>query len=158
MLFAVGVFLGCVAGLVAAMTLGVAGRSVFNRQAVPMIVSLLALVVGGVALVESTRSRGHDAPAGLPVVSTAPAAKATTSVPSTAPEDAVAAGLVRVPNVLRLPEATALSLVRKAGLVTNVDSIALANVPAGYVMSQSPLPESTAPPGTTVNLQVSARA
>jgi hypothetical protein len=158
MLFAVGVFLGCVAGLAAAMALGVGGRSVFNRQAVPMIVSLVALVVGGVALVESTRSQGHETPAGLPVVSTVPATTSTTSVPAAAPDGAAGAGVVRVPSVRGLTEATALSLLQKAGLQSNVDAIPLANVPAGYVITQSPLPESTAPPGTTVNLQVSARA
>jgi hypothetical protein len=158
MLFAVGVFLGCVAGLVAAITLGLPGRAGLNRQAVPTIVSLLALVVGGVALVESTRSHEHDAPAGASVASTVPVTDSTTSVPTTPPQGTDGTSLVRVPDVLKMRETDALSILAKAGFQTSVDALPLANVPAGYVMSQSPLPESNAPTGTTVNLQVSARA
>jgi PASTA domain len=157
MLFAVGVFIGCVAGLVAALALDVSMRLVFARQALPVIVALLALVVASVALVESTHSHGgRTSAAAATVTTTVPALAPSSTAPTT--DAATAGGDVRVPNVLRLPEKNAVTILTQAGFQASVDSISLANVPAGYVMSQSPLPDSTAPPGTTVNLQISARA
>jgi hypothetical protein len=156
-LFAVGVFIGCLAGLAAALSLDVSRRFVFERQTAPMVLALLALVVGCVALVESTRAHNdHTTPAAVAAPTTDPDPTSTTLPPETDATDTV--GGVRVPNVLRLPEASALTILSHAGLTANVDTISLANVPAGFVMSQSPLPETTASAGTTVNLQVSARA
>ncbi len=159
MLFAVGVFIGCVAGLVAALALSLPDRMFFAKQTVPIIIALVALVLGSVALVESTRSHdSNPAPAAIATATTVPPAPPTSSAatPTTGARDPN--GDIQVPNVLKLKEADALSIIQQSGLQSNVDTISLANVPSGFVMSQSPLPGSTAPPGTTVNLQISAPA
>jgi hypothetical protein len=159
-LFAVGVFIGCVAGLVAALALSLPDRMFFAKQTVPVIIALAALVVGSVALVESTRSRGSTASAIAPPPTTTTVPSPPSSVPAPPSTTGVTApsGDLKVPNVLRLTENDALTTLSHAGFQANVESIALANVPSGYVMSQAPLPESSAPPGTTVSLQVSAGA
>jgi hypothetical protein len=158
MLFAVGVFIGCVAGLVVALALSIPDRMFFAKQTVPVIIALVALVVGSVALVESTRSHGSTAAAGVPSPTTvSPTTTPVTSPPSTTPVTAPS-GDLKVPNVLRLTENDALAKLSQAGFQASVETIALANVPSGYVMSQAPLPDSTAPPGTTVSLQISAGA
>jgi hypothetical protein len=128
------------------------GRSLLRRQALPTIIALVALVCSVIALVESTRS---DRSSG---VARAGPTTTTAAPTTTAPADTTTRASTSVPRVLGLSETDAVAMLRRAGFQFSVETLALANVPTGYVISQSPLPESTAPAGSTVNLIVSARA
>jgi hypothetical protein len=130
-----------------------------------MIVAVIALVVAAVALIESTGSRRNDttatsavAPTTVTVGASTPADAASSTVPAPSTPSSAFGGLVQVPNVMRLPEKTARALIANAGFQVNVEMLPLSSVPPGYVLTQSPLPETGAPSGSTVNLQVSARA
>jgi hypothetical protein len=131
-------------------------RSVLRLQALPLIVSLLALLLSVVALAESSRHRQSN----NTTIAVSPTLPPTT-VPvasSTSTTQPAPGSVVEVPNVLRLSESNAATILTRAGLRMSVETLTLSNVPSGYVLSQSPLPEATAPAGSTVNLIVSARA
>ena len=112
----------------------------------------LALAASGVALVRSDRRRsaGASALAASPTSTTgaAPAASTTTSVTS-------GAATVSVPNVVGTARTNAEASLRNAGLKVSVETLSLANVPAGFVISQTPLPAAVVPIGATVSLVVS---
>jgi beta-lactam-binding protein with PASTA domain len=63
-----------------------------------------------------------------------------------------------VPNLVGLPQAVAVSKARGLGLETDVQTLALSATPSGYVVSQTPLPDSRLPTGSTVALVVSSPA
>jgi beta-lactam-binding protein with PASTA domain len=65
-----------------------------------------------------------------------------------------------VPNVSHPPrtQKDAEAILKRAHFVVSVETLALSNVPPGYVISQNPLPAAKAAAGTTVNLVVSAAA
>ena len=86
--------------------------------------------------------------------STAPPSSTTTTEPT------VPTGLVTVPNVSHPPrtQKDAVTILNRAGLEVKIETLALSNVPPGYVISQSPLPEAMTAAGSTVLLVVSAAA
>jgi hypothetical protein len=114
-----------------------------------------ALAVGGLLLVRGNGSSSPEpVPAPAPTTTvTARPATSTTTTPTSRPTPAHG---VTVPNVVGLTRPAALVALADAGFQTHVTSLALAGVPGGFVVSQSPLPESLFPKGSTVALVVSA--
>jgi PASTA domain len=161
MVFLAGLIVGCVVGLGAGIVLQRrAGASTLLAGAgFATVIAMTALVVAAVALARSD-SRHGPAPVGSAVASastastTTTAARATTTTTSTAHPS----GLVSVPNVEHLARAEAVSILEHAGLKVSIESLPLANVPAGYILSQSPLPAAMTTAGATVALVVSAAA
>jgi PASTA domain len=130
-----------------------------TRPATPWLVavtaiSAVALVVAGIAL---ARSGGHGRSAASSPTTTS--STTTTTVPepagSTTPSTQLG-GTVSVPNVVGTARNVAVATLEKAGLKVSVDTLALANVPPGFVISQNPLPAGLVMPGATVALVVSA--
>ncbi|HEX4885658.1 MAG TPA: PASTA domain-containing protein, partial [Casimicrobiaceae bacterium] len=111
----------------------------------------VGLVVGTVTTQSSpTVAAGHVI-AQTPIAgSSVPAGSAVALVVSTGPAN------VTVPNVVGLPQASATSALATAGLVAGtVTSQASPTVPAGNVISQSPLAGASVPAGSAVALVVS---
>lgn len=154
MLFVTGAVVGCAVALVAALLLRRRGRRLLRREALPTTIALLALVLALVALVESTRNRSVTRTVAAPSA----AVTAPTPTPSSDTEPPAPRAIVEVPKVLGRTEPDAVSILKNAGLQVSVETLALANVPKNFVISQSPLPQSTAAAGSTVNLIVSAGA
>jgi len=160
MIFVGGAIAGGVVGLVAgALLQRRAGRSSFvESRGLATTIALIALVVAAVALAASARDRGTSA-------GTAPAPSATTAGTSSASSTTTTVpteptGLVTVPNVSHPPrtQKDAVAILRRAHLEVGIDTLALANVPPGFVISQNPLPEATTTAGSTVTLVISAAA
>ena len=128
-------------------------RSRSDWSGIAIAMAALALGASGVALVRSDRRRsnGSTAPAGSTPTSTtgvAPARPTTTTVTS-------GTATVSVPNVVGMARTNAEASLQDAGLKASVETLSLANVPAGFVISQTPLPAAVVPIGTTVSLVVS---
>jgi hypothetical protein len=154
-----GVVLGLVAGALLQRRAG--GSSLAESRGVATTISLIALLVAAGALAASARDRddsgGSVSTATTTIAGatgTASASSTTTSVP---PEPA---GLVTVPNVAHPPRSRkdAVAILKRAHLEVNIETLALSNVPPGYVISQNPLPEVKTTAGSTVTLVVSAAA
>jgi hypothetical protein len=127
-----------------------------NLGGVAIVIAALALMASGIALARSDR---HDqtnatAPANVPSTSTSPTVAAP--APSTTTSSLSAASTVSVPNVVAQPTATATATLEHLGLKATVETLGLANVPAGFVISQSPLPAALVPVGSAVSLVVSS--
>ena len=88
---------------------------------------------------------------------TTPAPVATTTAPASIPTTTAFSLLdhVSVPAVVELPRDAATAAVERVGLTPKVMTVSLANVPRGFVISQSPLPGALVPKGSTVSLVVS---
>jgi ABC-type uncharacterized transport system permease subunit len=161
MSFLAGAIAGGVVGLVAGALLQrrAGSSSVVHSRGFATTLALVALVVAAVALAASADD-GDRASAPIPVASatvptsTAPPASTTTSEPR------VPTGLVTVPNVSHPPRTRndAVAILKRAGLEVNIETLVLSNVPPGYVISQSPLPEAMTAAGSRVLLVVSAAA
>jgi hypothetical protein len=85
----------------------------------------------------------------------------TTAAPSSTTEATTSTTfgrLVTVPNVSRLARKDAEAALKRAHLEVNIETLPLANVPPGFVLSQNPLPEAKTTAGSTVTLVVSAAA
>ena len=169
MIFVGGAIVGCVVGLVSGVLLQrrfghstlVAGRGV------AITIALVALLVAGVALANSERDRDRGSPlaaapagTGATTTSTAGAPSSTTPGSSTTSSGSTATGMVSVPNVSHPPleRQEAVAILKRAGLEVNVESLPLSNVPAGFVLSQNPLPATSVVAGSTVTLVVTAAA
>ncbi|HTD50033.1 MAG TPA: PASTA domain-containing protein [Acidimicrobiia bacterium] len=155
MSFVGGALVGGVLGLGAGALLGRRNRSDrTNLGAVAVTLAAVALIASGIAI---ARSGGHGPTTratSAPTTSTAPPAPSTptptsTTIPSVASTESV-------PNVVGQRTATATATLEHLGLRATVETLALANVPAGFVISQSPLPAALVPPGTAVSLVVSS--
>ena len=164
MTFVAGALVGIVLGLGAGLALGRRTRSGTPADAGPMVgskewrggvtaIAAIALVVAAVALVQSNRHNGNSvaAPPTTTTTSTAPQSAGSTTASST-PLGAT----VSVPNVVGSTRSVAIAALEKAGLKVSIDTLALANVPDGFVISQNPLPAAMLSPGSTVALVVSA--
>ena len=121
-------------------------------------VAMLALLVAAVALADRYR-RDQTGPATSRAspTTTSTTTKSAASTTTTSPEPT---GLISVPNVSHPPLARsdAVTILQRAGLAVSIESLPLANVPAGFVISQNPLPAAMAAAGSTVTLVVSAAA
>lgn len=166
MAFLAGVIAGCALGVVAGVLLQrrAGGSSLVEGRGFATTIAILALVVGAVALARSGRDRDHTAatggmPGATSTTGTTPAVTATPNTPSTSAASQPT-GLVAVPNVSHPPltRKDAVDILKRAGLQVSIESLPLANVPAGFVISQNPLPAAMATTGSTVTLVVSAPA
>jgi hypothetical protein len=161
MVFVAGALAGLVVGLAAAALFpGVlfwrrAGRSsLIEGRGFATAVALLALLVAAVALANSNRRIdrvGRVASAAPTTSPTTTRDAASTTTATTAP-----GGFVRVPNVEHIARVQAVPILRHAGLRVSIQRLPISNVPAGFVISQDPLPAATAAAGSTVTLVVSA--
>jgi PASTA domain-containing protein len=153
--FLLGALLGGAIGFTAGfLVLSRRGAAIARTPAAALGVGTLALVVAVVALARSspgTRTEVRTIAAPPPSTATTSASTTTTT---TAPRDA----MVVVPSVQGLQRDAATAELQAVGLKVSLESISLANVPSGHVISQTPLPDSTVPVGTTVQLVVSAAA
>jgi hypothetical protein len=158
MIFVAGAIVGGVAGLVAGAILQrrSAGSSVLESRSLATAIALLALAVAAGALANSERDRDHGTAS-----ATATNVTTTTAVPSSTTEATTSTTfgrLVTVPNVSRLARKDAEAALKRAHLEVNIETLPLANVPPGFVLSQNPLPEAKTTAGSTVTLVVSAAA
>jgi len=162
MIFVAGAIAGVVVGLVlgAGLQRRSAGSSLFESRALATAVALIALVVAAAALANSERDRsqtgGNASVASAPTTTGTTTATASTTTTAETPGDT----LVIVPNVSHPPltRADAEAALKRAHFAVTVQTLRLANVPSGFVISQNPLPESTATAGSTVTIVVSAPA
>ncbi|MDQ1426180.1 MAG: hypothetical protein QOD72_3678 [Acidimicrobiaceae bacterium] len=160
MIFMAGAIAGGVVGLVVGAMLQrrSPGSSVLGRSSLATVIALLALVVAAIALANSERDRDHGtgSAAATSVTTTTVAASSTTATTTAT----TVRGLVTVPNVSHPPltREDAVAAVKRAHLEVNIETLALSNVPPGFVISQNPLPEATTTAGSTVTLVVSAPA
>src|SRR6476659_4211869 len=155
MIFLAGAIAGGAVGLVAGALLQrrAGGSSVVHSRGFATTIALVALVVAAVALAAGADD-GDCASAPIPIASPttptsiAPASSTTTTEPT------VPTGLVTVPNVSHPPrtQKDAVAILERAGLEVKIETLALSNVPPGYVISQSPLPEAMTAAGSTVLL------
>jgi len=124
-----------------------------NRGDVAIAIAALALIASGVAIARSDRHDATSVLAGSPSPSTtSPAVSSTSTTTSSLSLGAT----VSVPNVVAQSRATAMATLDNLGLKATVETLALANVPAGFVISQSPLPAAVVTVGTSVSLVVSS--
>jgi hypothetical protein len=131
-----------------------ARRRSSNRSPATIVIAALALAASGVAL---ARSNEHQAPTGPAATDTTAATTATGPLP-TAPattRPAASAATVSVPNVVGLDRATAEATLERVGLATSVSTLALSNVPAGFVVTESPPTAALVAKGTKISLVVS---
>jgi hypothetical protein len=162
MSFLGGALVGVVIGLGAGLLFGRSSRpDGSNRGGIAIVMAALALIASGIAV---ARSGSHDhTTAATGAVATQPAATTSTTgaalAPSTTPATApglVPGATVSVPQVVTFSRDAAVAALGKAGLKASVETLALANVPAGFVISQSPLPAAEVAVGTSVSLVVSS--
>jgi len=123
-----------------------------SLRAVAGVLVVTALAVGALALM---RGNGNDSPAPAPSTTTPPTTARAAVLPSTTTRPAPVR-TVSVPTVVGLTRAAALVTLTDAGFEVHIASMALASVPEGFVVSQSPLPGTQAPKGSSVALVVSA--
>jgi hypothetical protein len=169
MIFVGGAIAGCVVGLVAGALIQHRfghSRFVADRGAA-ITIALIALLVAGIALANSERDRRRGTLSAAPVVGTGATTTSTASTPSsttpassTTTSRTTSTGLVSVPNVSHPPleRTEAVAILKRAGLEVNVEPLPLSNVPAGFVLSQTPLPAARVAAGSTVTLVVTAAA
>ena len=131
-----------------------------GRPAVPDVVNkpeAAALAdLGAVTLVPGPRTQAYHAsiPAGN-VLSTSPPS-GTLVDPGSAVAYAVSLGPIAVPDLVGLPQATAASTLTAAGLASGAVTQAMdATIPAGHVISQSPVAGTAAGSGDPVSYVVS---
>lgn len=166
MVFVAGALAGLVAGVAAGMLMQrrAGGSNLAQSRGFATAVAMVALIVAAIALARSDRGSGRSA-ATTPAATTSPTTAAstgggepattttTTAIGSTEPS-----GVVSVPNVEHLSRSEAIPILQHAGLKVSIETLALSNVPANFVISQTPLPGAMTTPGTTVTLVISAAA
>jgi beta-lactam-binding protein with PASTA domain len=158
MIFVAGAIAGGVVGLVASAIWQrrSAGTRALESRSLATAIALLALAVAAVALANSERDRDHaTASATATNVTSTTVAPSSTTVATTS---TTLGRLVTVPNVSRLARNDAEAALKRAHLQVNIETLPLANVPPGFVLSQIPLPEVKTTAGSTVTLVVSAAA
>jgi hypothetical protein len=124
-----------------------------HRGDLAIVMAAVALIASGIAIARSDRHNSTTPPAASPSPSTTIAAVPSTS--TTASSLSLGA-TVSVPNVVAQSRASAEATLDNLGLKATVETLALANVPAGFVISQSPLPAAVVTVGTSVSLVVSS--
>jgi hypothetical protein len=172
-----------VAGLVAGITITALGALfVFQarviegkgRDRMPDLRNLIAVAALIIAIVALVRSGDHHATAktDATVPTTEPSTSAGPTTASSSPGSSAPGSSssttsttsttllrqVTVPNVVGLAQTTAIAALQRAGLRSRVQSLALGNVPAGFVVTQTPIAYSTTTSGAIVVLGVSAGA
>ncbi|MDQ1510441.1 MAG: hypothetical protein QOG50_2285 [Actinomycetota bacterium] len=162
MVFLAGAIAGGVLGLVAGAVLQrrAGGSSLVESRGVATTIALIALLVaaGALAAARDREDSGGSVRAASATTATTAGPTSTSSTTTTVP--AVPTGLVTVPNVSHPPlsRKDAVAILKRAHLAVSIESLVLSNVPAGYVLTQSPLPEAKTTAGSTVTLVVSAAA
>lgn len=153
MSFFAGAIVGGVLGLGGGMLLARRQPAGSTRGGLAIVMAALALIASGIAIARSDRHNPASVPAGSPSPSTtSPAVPLTSTTTSSLSLGAT----VSVPNVVAQSRATAMATLDNLGLKATVETLALANVPAGFVISQSPLPAAVVTVGTSVSLVVSS--
>lgn len=114
----------------------------FNPRLLLLVVPLLALLLGGAALMRGRTSGPKLNPPSEPMVSAAPAAPSPNTVP--------------VPNILNLPVDEAERQVTQAGLVFVQGEALQSDQAVNTVLNANPVPGVPVAPGTQVVVQVSA--
>lgn len=167
MVFFAGVVAGGAVGLLTGAVLPRrGGSSVVAGRNFATALAVAALVVASVALARSDRGSGGSAVAGNASPTTTAGAGATTttgaagatSTTTTTITGTQSSGPVTVPNVQTLSRADAVSTLERLGLKVSIETLPLANVPPGFVLTQAPLPGATTTAGALVTLEVSAPA
>ena len=173
----VGVVVGLAAGILVARSRarpsnrgvsgdGAPGRSASGSGRVAIVMATVAIVVSGIALAHSSHS-DHTSTTNTATTTTAAPSNSNSSPSTSAPT--VAAGgsstttttlflgaTVTVPNVVEMTKDAAVATLGNVGLKATVETLPLANVPAGFVISQSPLPSAQVTAGSAVSLVVSS--
>jgi len=133
-----------------------------GRARMPDLRNLIAVAALVIAIIALVRSGHHDAtatgdttpPTAAPATSLAPT---TSSPPSSSTTSSTVLRQVTVPNVVGQAQADAIATLERAGLRARVQPLSLPNkVPAGFVVTQSPLAFSTTTSGAMVLLGISA--
>jgi len=159
MWFAAGLVIGLAAGAALVLLLGHARRGQLEAHTTLAIgLAVVALVLSIVAVARS-RSDTSTAPndATRSTVAASPPAGTAFTAPATVPATSTTL-LVSTPNVIGLSRDAAITLLTGQGLRPDVESEVLTNVPAGFVVSQSPLGGTEVPLGSTVVITVSSSA
>ena len=130
----------------------VAGTSQPRVPRFSTVIAVVALVVAIVALVRSGDSDRSAVPASDGATSSSTSFPAPTAAPLTTSSTALAT--VTVPNVIGQAQATAISNLRRAGLKAQIENLPLGNVPAGFVVTQTPVAASSTTSGSVVVLGV----
>ncbi|HEY0738984.1 MAG TPA: serine/threonine protein kinase [Herpetosiphonaceae bacterium] len=117
----------------------------FNPRILLLAVPLLALLLGGAALMQARAARQNIAPPDRPF---APIASAAPAAPSP--------NTVEVPYILNLPVAEAQQQLTQAGLVFVQGGVIQSEQAANIVLDANPAPGVPVAPGTQVVVQVSA--
>lgn len=127
-----------------------------EHRSLATVIAVIALVVAAGALANSERDHGHG-PATVAAAPTTTATPGPIGSTTTTTPDTAANALVIVPNVSHPPltRKDAEAALKRSHLLASVRTLALVNVPPGFVISQNPLPEATATAGSTVTLVVS---
>jgi hypothetical protein len=175
-----GAVVGVVAGLAAGILLarsragpssrrasgdGAPGRSSSGSGRVAIVMATVAIVVSGVALVRSGHT-DHTSTTDTATTTTGAPNGSNTSPSTTTPGGAAGApsttttlfvgATVSVPNVVEMTKDAAVATLGNVGLKATVETLPLANVPPGFVISQSPLPSAQVTAGSPVSLVVSS--
>jgi hypothetical protein len=134
-----------------------------GRGLVAIAMATVALVVSGVALVRSGHNDHTSTTATTATTTTAPNSPGATSTTapavgasSTTTTTLFLGATVTVPNVVEMTKDTAVATLGNVGLKATVETLPLANVPPGFVISQSPLPSAQVTAGSPVSLVVSS--
>ena len=160
-----------VTGLVAA---AIAGMLVFRARVVSGhpsnryldLRALIAVAALFIAIVALVRSNGHNANdsqrAAADVTSTTPRPSETNAEapPTDAPVSTttIAQAEVSVPNLVGLSQSDATARLHAAGLQASIQKVPLANVPAGFVVTQTPAALASTTANSSVIIGVSSSA
>jgi beta-lactam-binding protein with PASTA domain len=121
----------------------------------PQPTAIAKLAVAGLQVGQISSLNHPTIPAGV-VISQVPSAGSNAAVGSAvAMTVSTGPSSVAVPAVVGAPQNSATSSITGAGLITSITQEHSANLPAGLVISQSPIGGTHVPPGTTVALTVS---
>ena len=112
------------------------------------------VVVAAALAIAAFATRSHTTRTRVSPTTTTSAAPSTST--SNPPTSTRPRPTVTVPNVIGNERAAAVAALTKLGLAANVTTLANANLPGGFVLSQSPVTGTLVTPGTTVLLVVSA--
>jgi hypothetical protein len=133
-----------------------------GRNRMPDLRSLIAVAALIIAIVALARSGQHDSkattvatvPATVPTTTGAPAATSSTSSTTST----TVLRQVTVPKVVGLSQEAAIAALQGSGLRSHVQMLPLANVPPGFVVTQSPGAFETTTSGAIIALGVSGAA
>ena len=164
MSFAAGVIAGIVAtALVAFLVFKarvISGQTNVRLPDLRLTIAILALIIAIVALARSGKTTSTTASDTTTTTEAFvdPTPTTTHGASTTTTSTAAGGGLttVTVPNVIGVSQATAIDRLHQAGLDAKVQLLPLTSVPAGYVVTQSPVAFATATSHSTVEIGVSS--